>query len=65
MMIADGLKSKNMINSEAYSKIHAAEPRQEKMRLLFDVYELGGTSIKAAFYRLLKDNEPHLVDELA
>ncbi len=33
MEIADCLKSKKMINREMYSKVRAAEPRQEKMRL--------------------------------
>ncbi|KAK2900603.1 hypothetical protein Q8A67_008718 [Cirrhinus molitorella] len=64
MAFADCLKSKNMISSEMYNKVHAAEPRQEKMRLLLDVLDSGGASVKAEFYRLLKETEPHLVDDL-
>ncbi|XP_058650199.1 uncharacterized protein LOC131551319 isoform X7 [Onychostoma macrolepis] len=64
MTIADGLRTKDMIPGEMYSKVHAAEPRQEKMRLLLDILESGGAAVKAEFYRLLKKNEPHLVDEL-
>ncbi len=64
MTIADGLRTKNMIPGEMYSKVHAAETRQEKMRLLLDVLESGGAAVKAEFYRLLKENEPYLVDEL-
>ncbi|RXN15126.1 LRR and PYD domains-containing 3-like protein [Labeo rohita] len=64
MAIADCLKRKNMISSEMYSKVHAAEPRQEKMRLLLDALDSGGAAVKAEFYRLLKENEPHLVDDL-
>ncbi|KAA0718659.1 NACHT, LRR and PYD domains-containing protein 3 [Triplophysa tibetana] len=64
MVIADGLKSKNMIYREMYSKVHAAEPRQEKMRLLLEVIDSGGNSVEAEFYRLLKETEPHVVDEL-
>ncbi|XP_048018723.1 NACHT, LRR and PYD domains-containing protein 1 homolog isoform X2 [Megalobrama amblycephala] len=64
MPIADSLKSKNMITSEIWGKIKAAEPKQQKMRDLLEALDSGGDSVKAEFYRLLKENEPHLVDEL-
>lgn len=64
MTIADGLRTKDMIPDEMYSKVHAAEPRQEKTRLLLDALDSGGTAVKAEFYKLLKNEEPHLVDEL-
>lgn len=64
MEIADCLMSKYMITSEMYKKVHSAEPRQEKMRIVFDVLESGGSAVKAEFCRLLKEKEPHLVDEL-
>uniref|UniRef100_A0A8C2F6E8 CARD domain-containing protein n=1 Tax=Cyprinus carpio TaxID=7962 RepID=A0A8C2F6E8_CYPCA len=64
LTIADGLRTKDMIPGEIYSKVHAVEPRQEKMRLLLDILDSGGTAVKAEFYRLLKENEPHLTDEL-
>ncbi|XP_048019012.1 NACHT, LRR and PYD domains-containing protein 1 homolog isoform X2 [Megalobrama amblycephala] len=64
MPIADSLKSKNMITTEIWGKIKAAEPKQQKMRELLEALESGGDSVKAEFNRLLKENEPHLVDEL-
>ncbi|KAL1247754.1 hypothetical protein QQF64_023130 [Cirrhinus molitorella] len=64
VMIADGLRTKDMIPDEMYSKVRAAETRQEKTRLLLDVLDSGGAVVKAEFYRLLKEEEPHLVDEL-
>ncbi|XP_065118223.1 E3 ubiquitin-protein ligase TRIM47-like [Paramisgurnus dabryanus] len=64
MEIADCLMSKYMITGEMYKKVHSAEPRQEKMRIVFDVLESGGSAVKAEFWRLLKEREPHLVDEL-
>ncbi len=51
-----------MIPGEMYSKVHAAETRQKKMRLLLDVLDSGGAAVKAEFCRLLK--ECYLVDEL-
>ncbi|XP_051718743.1 NACHT, LRR and PYD domains-containing protein 1 homolog isoform X4 [Ctenopharyngodon idella] len=64
MAIADSLKSKNMITSEIWGKIKAAEPQQQKMRVLLEALDSGGDSVKAEFFRLLKENEPHLVEEL-
>ncbi|XP_073712133.1 NACHT, LRR and PYD domains-containing protein 1 homolog isoform X2 [Misgurnus anguillicaudatus] len=64
MEIADCLMSKYMITSEMYKKVHSAEPRQEKMRIVFDVLDSGGSAVKSEFWRLLKEKEPHLVDEL-
>ncbi|XP_051719255.1 NACHT, LRR and PYD domains-containing protein 1 homolog isoform X2 [Ctenopharyngodon idella] len=64
MAIADGLRTKDMIPDEMYSKVHAVEPRQEKTRLLLDALDSGGSSVKAEFYRLLKEKEHCLVDEL-
>ncbi|XP_067308670.1 NACHT, LRR and PYD domains-containing protein 1 homolog isoform X2 [Pseudorasbora parva] len=64
MAIADGLWTKDMIPDEMYSKVNAAEIRQEKTRRLLDALDSGGSSAKTEFYRLLKENEPYLVDEL-
>lgn len=64
MPIADSLKSKNMITREMWRTIKTAEPQPKKMRLLFEALDSGGASVKAEFYRLLKENEPYLVDEL-
>ncbi|KAG1939606.1 caspase recruitment domain-containing protein [Pimephales promelas] len=62
--IADGLSAKDMIPGEMYSDVNAAKTRQEKTRLLLDALNSGGASVKAEFYRLLKEKEPYLVDEL-
>ncbi|RXN15125.1 LRR and PYD domains-containing 3-like protein [Labeo rohita] len=64
MTVADGLRAKDMIPDEMYNKVHAAEPRQEKTRLLLDALDSGGAAVKAEFCRLLKENEHYLVDEL-
>ncbi|XP_073689187.1 NACHT, LRR and PYD domains-containing protein 1a allele 5-like [Garra rufa] len=64
MAIADGLLAKNMITDELYSEVEVKEPHQKQIRLLFKALDSGGDSVKAEFYRLLKENEPRLVDEL-
>ncbi|XP_056336287.1 NACHT, LRR and PYD domains-containing protein 1a-like isoform X2 [Danio aesculapii] len=64
MAIADSLKSKHMIADELYSELQNADTNQSKMRCLFKALHSGGASVKAEFYRLLKKNEPHLVEEL-
>ncbi|NP_001123874.1 uncharacterized protein LOC100170660 [Danio rerio] len=64
MAIADSLRSKHMITDELYSELHNADTNQRKMRCLFMALDSGGASVKAEFYRLLKKNEPHLVEEL-
>lgn len=64
MAIADSLKSKRMITGEMCRTIQAAEPQMEKTRLLLDALDSGGASVKAEFYRLLKKNEPYLVDDV-
>lgn len=64
MAIADSLKSKRMITGETWKTIKAAEPQPQKMRYLLDALDSGRASVKAEFYRLLKENEPYLVDDL-
>ncbi|KAL1280837.1 hypothetical protein QQF64_015437 [Cirrhinus molitorella] len=64
MVIADGLRTKDMIPVEMYNKVRAAVTPQEKVRLLLDALDSGGAAVKAEFYRLLKENECYLVDEL-
>lgn len=64
MEIADCFRSKGMIAGEMYDRVNTAKPRQKKMRIFFDVLESGGTPAKAEFWKLLKEKEPHLVDEL-
>ncbi|CAM4588725.1 unnamed protein product [Leuciscus chuanchicus] len=64
MPIADNLKSKRMITGETWRTIKAVEPQPQKMRLWLDALDSGGDSVNAEFYRLLKENEPYLVDDL-
>ncbi|XP_026098985.1 uncharacterized protein LOC113070042 isoform X2 [Carassius auratus] len=64
MAIADSLMSQDMINSEMYSKVCAADTREKKMRLLLDALESGGAAVKAEFCRLLKEKEPYLANDL-
>ncbi|KAK2900599.1 hypothetical protein Q8A67_008714 [Cirrhinus molitorella] len=64
MVIADGLRTKDMIPVEMYNKVRAAVTPQEKVRLLLDALDSGGAAVKAEFYRLLKENECYIVDEL-
>ncbi|XP_050957959.1 uncharacterized protein LOC127159060 [Labeo rohita] len=61
MEIADGLMAKNMITGEIYSEVYAIKTPQDRLRLLLDALDSGGDSVKAEFYRLLKENEPHLM----
>lgn len=64
MAIADSLMSQDMINSEMYSKVCAADTREKKMRLLLDALDSGGAAVKAEFCRLLKEKEPYLANDL-
>ncbi|XP_057190996.1 NACHT, LRR and PYD domains-containing protein 1 homolog isoform X2 [Triplophysa rosa] len=64
MEIADCLKSKKMITDEMWSEVHAENTHRKQMRILYMVLISGGPSVKAEFYRLLKEKEPHLVDSL-
>ncbi|KPP71804.1 hypothetical protein Z043_109251 [Scleropages formosus] len=63
--IAEALKSKNMIHQEAYSEICALPTSEKKMRKLFEAMRSGGRIVKAKFYKLLMENHPHLVAQLA
>nr|XP_046194480.1 NACHT, LRR and PYD domains-containing protein 3-like isoform X1 [Oncorhynchus gorbuscha] len=61
MPIADKLSQWCMMHKEAYNKIRAARTRQDQMRELYEV--LNTEKVKSAFYRLLRKEEPHLVQE--
>ncbi|XP_017561128.1 NACHT, LRR and PYD domains-containing protein 1b allele 3-like [Pygocentrus nattereri] len=64
MPLADVLKSKEMLQKEAYAIIKAEKTPQDKMRALYDALDTEGRAAKAAFYEALKDQNPHLVKEL-
>eukprot|EP00063_Salmo_salar_P010922 XP_013985757.1 PREDICTED: protein NLRC3-like [Salmo salar] len=62
MPISDQLLQLGMIHDEAYSNIHAAQTSQEKMRVLYKT--LNTAKVKSAFYRILQENDPNLIQEL-
>ncbi|XP_066577781.1 NACHT, LRR and PYD domains-containing protein 3 [Amia ocellicauda] len=62
--IADALLSQGLIHSEMYSDLRAARTSQEKMRELYEALHCGGAQVKAAFYSILKEQDPHLVKDL-
>ncbi|XP_036418206.1 uncharacterized protein LOC118801906 isoform X2 [Colossoma macropomum] len=64
MEMVDCLHSKNMITAEMYSNIQTAAPSQKQMRILYRVLDSGGKAVKAEFYKVLKQKQPFLVDEL-
>ncbi|XP_073714424.1 NACHT, LRR and PYD domains-containing protein 1 homolog [Misgurnus anguillicaudatus] len=64
MEIADCLRSKKMITDEMWSEVHAENTHRKQMRILYMVLISGGSAVKAEFYKLLKEKEPHLVESL-
>ncbi|XP_030629294.1 NACHT, LRR and PYD domains-containing protein 3-like [Chanos chanos] len=64
MPLADELLSLGMLHEETYSQISAARTSQEKMRELFTALHSGGDRVKSAFYCTLRDNQPHLLQDL-
>ncbi|XP_063060833.1 NACHT, LRR and PYD domains-containing protein 1 homolog [Engraulis encrasicolus] len=64
MPIADQLLSQRVIGQETYSNIQAAATSQDKMRSLFDAMRSAGAQGKLAFYTILQEQLPHLVEEL-
>lgn len=64
MPIADVLVSKKVLNHEKYSEIAVAATNQGKMRKIYDCLNSAGAKGKAAFYDALKQEEPHLFENL-
>ncbi|KAF7700468.1 apoptosis-associated speck-like protein containing a CARD [Silurus meridionalis] len=62
MEIADGLLSKQMITNEVYNTIQAAATSQEKMRIMY--WSFNSRAVKGEFYRILKQKQPYLVQDL-
>ncbi|XP_026168030.1 receptor-interacting serine/threonine-protein kinase 3-like isoform X2 [Mastacembelus armatus] len=63
MAIVDKLG--NMVQSETYSVIKAQRTSQDKVRVLLQrTLHSGGAKVKAAFYDILKTDQPHLVERL-
>ncbi|XP_041693441.2 NACHT, LRR and PYD domains-containing protein 12 isoform X1 [Coregonus clupeaformis] len=63
MNIADILLQRGMIHKEMYSNIRAASTSQQQMRLLYEALN-GGVKVKSAFFRILLEQQPHLVQDL-
>lgn len=64
MEIADILLSKKIITNEMYSAIQESPSSQEKMRTLYRFLDSGGRAVKPEFYKVLKEKEPFLVEDL-
>uniref|UniRef100_A0A4W5K173 CARD domain-containing protein n=1 Tax=Hucho hucho TaxID=62062 RepID=A0A4W5K173_9TELE len=64
MPIADDLLQRCLIHEEVYSNIHATRTSQEQMRLLYEALKSGGVKVKSAFYRILLEQQLHLVQDL-
>ncbi|XP_066556083.1 NACHT, LRR and PYD domains-containing protein 3 [Amia ocellicauda] len=62
--LADALLSQGLIQEETYTNICAAATRQDRMRELYAALHCTGDRAKAAFYTILKDAEPYLVEDL-
>ncbi|MBN3309827.1 ASC protein, partial [Amia calva] len=62
--LADALLSQGLIQEETYTNICAAATRQDRMRELYAALHCTGDQAKAAFYTILKDAEPYLVEDL-
>uniref|UniRef100_A0AAY5KUE7 Ig-like domain-containing protein n=1 Tax=Esox lucius TaxID=8010 RepID=A0AAY5KUE7_ESOLU len=63
-LIADRLLQKGLILEEVYSGISTAESSQDQMILLFHALDEGGSEVKSAFYRILLEHQPVLVQDL-
>ncbi|KAB5522709.1 hypothetical protein PHYPO_G00162600 [Pangasianodon hypophthalmus] len=64
MEIADRLKSKKMISDEMYSNISVESSSYKQMRLLYRSLDSGGRAVKAEFYKILREKQPFIVDDL-
>ncbi|XP_073712789.1 guanylate-binding protein 4-like [Misgurnus anguillicaudatus] len=64
MPIADKLLANNMITQEKHSKITARVAHQDKIRLLLSVVNSGDAALKLSFFKVLKEEEPILIQEL-
>ncbi|XP_062405352.1 NACHT, LRR and PYD domains-containing protein 1 homolog [Sardina pilchardus] len=64
MPIADALRSKDLVRPEKYSEIRAAATNEAKMRVIYECLHSAGAKGKAAFYGVLLQEEPLLVEDL-
>ncbi|XP_060732001.1 MORC family CW-type zinc finger protein 3-like isoform X2 [Tachysurus vachellii] len=62
--IADTLLTKKLIRDELYNDIKEATTPQKKMRILYSCLDSGGRTVKAEFYKILKQKQPEIVNDL-
>ncbi|GAA6081705.1 NACHT, LRR and PYD domains-containing protein 1b allele 2-like [Tachysurus ichikawai] len=62
--IADTLFTKKLIRDELYNDIKEATTSQKKMRILYSCLDSGGKAVKAEFYKILKQKQPEIVNDL-
>ncbi|XP_073705032.1 uncharacterized protein [Garra rufa] len=64
MPIIDKLYSNSNLTGEEYSKILRTTTRQAQMRELLNTVKSGGSAVKSALYKALKEYEPYLIQDL-
>lgn len=65
MSITDKLKESRNLTWEVYSKITKATSKKTQMRELLDAVKSGGPAVKSAFYKVLQEVKPDIIQELA
>lgn len=65
MSIADKLNENRKLTWEMYSKITKATSKKTQMRELLDAVKSGGPAVKSAFYKVLQEVQPNIIQELA
>uniref|UniRef100_A0A672PWZ9 CARD domain-containing protein n=1 Tax=Sinocyclocheilus grahami TaxID=75366 RepID=A0A672PWZ9_SINGR len=64
MPITDKLYESKKLTWEAYSKITKATSKKTQMRELLNAVKSGGPAVKSAFYEVLQEIEPDVIQEL-
>ncbi len=64
MHITDKLYGNRELTWELYSKITKATSKKAQMRELLDAVKSGGPAVKSAFYKVLQEVKPDVIQEL-